>query len=157
MTWYPDLDRCDYFRLEDVSSLRAIAWLERGHPFSEGEVDDELLASLFEMAANPWQPVLLLGWHDCSLCDDRDGPGSFSLGERRVTIGIANIFVPDRDVVFVAPSMILHYIAVHQYQPPRQFLEAVKRCPPMGSPQYVEAIVGAGGRGVTRMCKSPRR
>ncbi|MFZ3217848.1 MAG: hypothetical protein WA192_17440 [Candidatus Acidiferrales bacterium] len=40
----------------------------------------------------------------------------------------------------MAPSMILHYIDVHDYEPPEVFWEAVMNCPEMGSEAYRQAL-----------------
>jgi hypothetical protein len=40
--------------------------------------------------------------------------------------------------------MIAHYILTHHYAPPQEFCDAVLRCPPMGSPEYFEAIIKNG-------------
>jgi hypothetical protein len=57
-------------------------------------------------------------------------------------MGTANVFVPAGDVVFVAPSLLLHYIDSHEYQPPSEFQRAVKACPPMKSMAYLKAVKG---------------
>jgi hypothetical protein len=55
-------------------------------------------------------------------------------------VGCTNLFVPGDGVVYVAPSMIVHYLDAHRYQPPAAFLAAVDACPPMGSAAYHDAL-----------------
>lgn len=64
------------------------------------------------------------------------------------TVGCSNLWVPDpeRRCVFVAPSMVVHYVDAHGYQPPVQFVEAVTVCPPMRSVGYLRAIKECGIR-----------
>ena len=45
--------------------------------------------------------------------------------DHKITIGVDNLFIPGKDQVYVAPSMITHYIDSHDYQPPLEFQEAV--------------------------------
>jgi hypothetical protein len=35
------------------------------------------------------------------------------------------IYVPGRNGIYVAPSLIYHYVVDHHYQPPAEFMEAV--------------------------------
>jgi hypothetical protein len=53
---------------------------------------------------------------------------------------VHNVFVPGNGVVYVAPTMILHYMLVHGYQPPEEFVAAVRACPGMMTSEYVEAM-----------------
>src|SRR5262249_47735384 len=59
---------------------------------------------------------------------------------RRVQIGATNPWLPGSDNIYLAPSMILHYICRHRYRPPHSFCNAVLNCPPMGSQTYLEAL-----------------
>jgi hypothetical protein len=54
--------------------------------------------------------------------------------------GSSDILVPDKTVIYMAPSLILHYIRAHQYLPPACFVLAVLNCPEPGSEEYREAI-----------------
>jgi hypothetical protein len=47
--------------------------------------------------------------------------------------------VPGRGVVYVAPSLIPHYVDAHGYAPPRAFREAVLAGPPMRSVAHFRA------------------
>jgi hypothetical protein len=51
-----------------------------------------------------------------------------------------NLYVPTPERVYVAPAMILHYVADHQYRPPDEFVLALEACPPQGSPEYLALI-----------------
>lgn len=55
-------------------------------------------------------------------------------------MGIGNLFVPAADTIFVAPSLIVHYIDAHEYCPPQPFKDAVLGCPKMRSMKYLKAI-----------------
>lgn len=61
-----------------------------------------------------------------------------------VPMGSENLFVPGHGLLYVAPSLIVHFIAVHGYQPPPAFCAAVLACPPMGSEDYLQAISSNG-------------
>jgi hypothetical protein len=55
-------------------------------------------------------------------------------------LGSYHIHVPAGDVEYNAPSLILHYIQHHGYQPPECFQTAVLECPEPGSPEYFAAL-----------------
>ena len=128
MAWYEDLSPCSYFGEEFASRLIAIGWLESGHPFKQGPVAEAVYSRLAELLANPWQPMMFRGFHSCSLC-------RFDQPE-----GIKNVFVPANGFLYVAPQLVLHYIAAHEYAPPAEFEAAALSCPPMRSMDYLRAV-----------------
>lgn len=58
-----------------------------------------------------------------------------------IRFGANNLFVPGEGVIYVAPSMIAHYIDAHAYEPPAVFWEAVMKCPEMWSDAYGQALI----------------
>ena len=61
-------------------------------------------------------------------------------GSNQVAVGTENLCIPASAQVYLAPSMILHYICRHRYRPPDAFCDAVLRCLPIGSRAYFEAL-----------------
>jgi hypothetical protein len=56
-----------------------------------------------------------LGVHECDLCPLGEGPE----GNRELSIrGVPG-------VVYAAPLLVSHYVSVHGYLPPREFVDAV--------------------------------
>ena len=47
-----------------------------------------------------------------------------------------SVWVPVQGIIYVCPTNITHYIDVHGFLPPREFCEAVLRCPPMRTMEY---------------------
>jgi hypothetical protein len=41
----------------------------------------------------------------------------------------SDVWLPARGVIFVAPSLILHYVEAHQYNPPTEYVDALMACP----------------------------
>jgi hypothetical protein len=130
VAFFSDLTQCTYFPGE-TSKLVAVGWLEHGHTFEVGSVNEMLLLRLRELLTDPWAPVDYMGPHFCTLC---------SPTEARRWGGVGNLFVPSERCVFVCPELIVHYVDQHQYLPPRAFRAAVLDCPPMGSPEYLAAV-----------------
>ncbi len=150
MTYYADLSPCEYFPFDAQGKLLAVGWLDRECPYPQGEVDDSFVAMLVELLVDPWQPAVAMGRHKCQFCRFSGGPAAFQLDATTVTIGVANLFVPASGFIYVAPSLILHYIDAHGYAPPEQFQQAVMRCPPMKSMEYLKALLANGGRAIVK-------
>jgi hypothetical protein len=90
----------------------AIGWLDIGHPFSKGVTSPESRLKLGELCRNPVRRTR--GFHTCPFCIEGNVRGN---GEIHV--------VSSTGEVFVAPALIWHYVVVHDYRPPDQFIEAV--------------------------------
>lgn len=144
--YFPDLSPCTYCGPEAAHKLLAVGWLDKRRKFSRGPVDREVFVRLVALLQNPWEPVAFMGWHECPFCRYSTGPVSFRLENTTLQLGIRNLFIPADGNIFVAPSLILHYIDCHDYAPPMQFCEALLRCPPMRSMAYMKAILANGGR-----------
>jgi len=111
----------------------AVGWLGAEHPFTRGTVSKEFYSRLQELMARRFEPVATAGVHRCELCQF-DAPAAGG-----------NLFVPDGERMFVAPELIVHYIAAHHYQPPEPFIRAVMQCPTPGGMDYRRRFLAAGG------------
>jgi hypothetical protein len=116
--------------------LIAVGWLEPGHPFATGKVSEKFFEQLSGLLRNPWQPVVSAGLHRCAFC-------RFA-SERNIVAESTNLFIPAREGVYVAPSLVAHYIDAHKYCPPVDFQEAVLNCPEMKSLAYLTEIKARG-------------
>lgn len=134
MAWYDDLSPCGYFGPEYAAFLRAVGWLENGHPFATGRVNAEVYERLVEMCKNPWQPGFFMGPHHCDLCLYKGQAGT------------RNVFIPTGETVFVCPELVTHYMNEHGYRPPEEFCAAVLACPPMRSMPYLKALLASGAK-----------
>ncbi|MFO7167887.1 MAG: hypothetical protein DIU80_007635 [Chloroflexota bacterium] len=142
MTWYADLEPCTYF--PDASDrLLAVGWLEQEHPYTRGQASPAVIDRFAELLQTQGThfPAGCLGLHTCSLCPDapdahRVIPPYTHRNGRRISLGVTNLFVPGNGVVYVAPSLALHYMVEHEYLPPQEFCDALLSCPPIGSAEY---------------------
>ena len=144
MTWLADLSP---YTLHPNSELRAVGWLERGRDYSKGRVSEGFIQKLRQLATDPWLPYRSLGVHFCDFCDNAEGANIVADDEdlSGKVAGTIEFFVPGKSVVYVVPSLILHYIEAHDYYPPPEFMKAVWACPPMGTEPYLKAIRDNGG------------
>jgi hypothetical protein len=90
-----------------------IGWLDSHHDFRRGESTEEFKAILENMC-NETRYHLWRAPRHCSICK-RDLVGSLA----------AEIRVRGMDVVYAAPNVVSHHVAVHGYMPPPEFVEAV--------------------------------
>jgi hypothetical protein len=126
MTFFPDMGTITM--VAAGSHVRAIGWLDRDHPFCQGNLPPGFLERLQKFVEKWDESARLLGfgmfagWHSCEFCADGRGTGDFG--------------VPFGDVLFVAPTLILHYVSSHHYLPPADFVTAVMKSPTPGSSQY---------------------
>ena len=128
---------------QDLSGdvIRHVGWLEAGHAHAQGPVAAGDLALIERLVLHTWRPPFAAnGWHDCSLCGRKpgDGPLRRTIEGQRAILGAWQIYVPDGDVMYEAPTLILHYVEDHGYLPPEAFLRAVRRVDPR-SAEYLAA------------------
>lgn len=131
---YVDLSPCDYFGREHAGVLRAVGWLSNSEAFNTGSTPPDVFDRLKALLADPWQPFLSCGVHECEICQF-DRP-----------CGQANLFVPGDAFLYVAPELIAHYVAAHGYCPPTEFTHAVMRCPDTRTMDYKKRFLESGGR-----------
>ena len=120
--------------------LIAVGWLDPAHSFTGGDVSPDFFQKLVELLVEPWQPALAAGAQRCLFCRFTGGPADLSYRGTTIKVGSTNLFVPVEQQVFVAPSLVAHYIDAHGYVPPTEFQEAVKGCPPMRSVSYLRLV-----------------
>jgi len=162
MAYYEDLSRCDYFDYWGLSErLVAVGWLDNAHPFSTGIVSAEVMARLISFLKKPWDPSSFWGFHLCEICRPEGNTLRPNASREEVAeelsrelrqfpeipdLGNVNLFIPVPDSldVYVAPSLIVHYIRSHSYYPPSQFQEALMKCPEMNSPSYLGQLRSRG-------------
>jgi hypothetical protein len=126
VTYFDDLAPCTYLGPSRGCAL-AVGWLEAGHDYAHGRVEPDIVAALARLFEHAWEPVTTHGWHDCSLCarQPEDGPITREIAGQRELLGVKNLLVPFRGVIYAAPSLIIHYIEAHGYRPPDAFVEAL--------------------------------
>ena len=149
MAHFADGAPCTYFGAD--LGLTAAGWLEPGHFYARGDLDEPFVHALLAFAEHPFQPLSSGGVHVCGFCRI-SGKGSYKW--RSGSIGGANLLIPAGECLFVAPVGILHYIDAHEYAPAEDFRKAVLACPPMDTPEYKRAFLKAGGGRLIRLASS---
>jgi hypothetical protein len=89
-----------------------IGWLSSRVPYRRGRLETGISQKLEQAVKTP--VLLTRGRHECELCEGRaTGNGEIWIAD-------------DTGNVYAAPSMISHYVEVHEYLPPSEFLEAAR-------------------------------
>ena len=142
MSYYKDLSRWPDGGLGNRAL--AVGWLHPAHEYSNGSVDVEFFKRLVDMLLSPWQPHAVAGRHRCPFCRFTGGPAQLSFDGSVIAVGASILVVPTKEAIFVAPSMIAHYVDAHDYAPPSAFMQAVTQCPEMRSMPYFRLLRAHG-------------
>jgi len=141
MTYFNDLDLVRYHRGPCCADdwhcpLLAVGWLESGHDYPTGVCPSRVTERLTELRAKfaaAFPAFSFRGWHSCSMCDG----GGELLRDSQI-----NLFIPGRDVLYLATGRADHYIDFHSYVPPVAFVDALMACPDPDSAEYKAALLG---------------
>lgn len=118
---------------------RAVGWLRRGQNFEAGPVPDNFPDALLAFCLDRHTVCARPGSLPCLLCGQRPAPITLDGEGARSGVahfGVAEIRVLGRDDIYAAPTLIHHYVTVHQYRPPDVFIRAVLQGPSPGSPEH---------------------
>jgi hypothetical protein len=126
--YFEDLSPYQYGLKTPARNVLNIGWLEKSKPFAQGPTGQpflDQLTSWFKIA----RPEQWRGLHDCDFCDPEDLENRrprITLGDEKTYLSCWEIWIPgNNDKIFAAPGLILHYVSQHQYNPPREFINAV--------------------------------
>jgi len=114
--------------------LLAVGWLEREESFTTGACPPSVLEKLRDLRGQfnlAFSEFSFRGLHECSFCET---------GVRALSDSHINFFIPGKDVIYLAPGRVDHYIQAHAYLPPQEFIEAVFGCPDPVSSEYTFAL-----------------
>ena len=132
MSWYPDMGQESM--VAEGDHVRAVGWLDSDRPHTQGPVPPEFLNRLREFVrlSNASAEALYFGafggFHTCDICGQAHDSRNFG--------------VPAGGLLFVAPAMVAHYVEVHGYCPPAEFVAAVAASPLPDTPEYRAACSG---------------
>jgi hypothetical protein len=95
--------------------------LERERPYETGPIPPAFLRALKRLARAPKN--LCRGFHVCDLCDRPDSTELWEWSEGRRGNGEIHVRSRAGDV-YAAPLLVVHYVEVHRYCPPEEFIQA---------------------------------
>lgn len=125
MTYYPDLTEYSY--LPDPPPALTVGWLGVEHAFQTGELPAGIREKLRELVVT--RPVnQTRGFHACEFCPPSAemAPPVAQWKDQSRLLGSAEVWVTSRDgVAYSCPDLIWHYVEVHHYSPPLEFVRAL--------------------------------
>jgi hypothetical protein len=132
MSYFPDLSPYSYTDgvPADVGGsfeMVNVGWLDSAHAFPIGKVSIQFANALISSAFQ--RTNLTRGYHECEFCD-QESPIRISKpgGTQHSVLGMSEIAVEGPDgVIYMAPTLIVHYVNAHHYRPPIDFQRAVIR------------------------------
>ncbi len=115
-----------------LDEVKTIGWLENGHEYPKGEVDEQTLFNLRKLIVTARSAqIYSMDFHDCDFCETQPDldlcPQIIFKGEEW-SLGNSVMWLPSptsSGIFYAAPDLIYHYIVDHGYRPPDAFLEAV--------------------------------
>jgi hypothetical protein len=132
--------------LSEPGPIKSVGYLAREHDFPQGEVPEEVFDRLITLVRlhiklhiQHW-----MGYHTCDLNPCGSNQPQPEILYRGLVIPWRcrfDLVLPDKGVLYVAPSLIMHYIRCHRYLPPTCFLDAVINCPAPDSEEYAAAVI----------------
>src|SRR5262249_2131508 len=120
--WFEDLTEYNYLRLATNSSVRTlnVGWLEESHAFSSGPLPLAAVERLRQLVEfGPTNATR--GLHFCRLCPAGDDDADRACGHAEIRV------VGTDGTRYAAPTLIHHYVTVHNYKPPQAFVDALTR------------------------------
>lgn len=151
LTCYRDADPDDPMA-NVYPQIKNVGWLWRDEPYPKGKVDPRVLQKLKDLlfldvkytearkegTFDPEKAILVHTMHmrgsplPCPFCEqviglEPDGVQVYS-GDNEMVLGRNEMLIPSLkkpDEFYSVPTLIYHYIAVHEYLPPQEFINAV--------------------------------
>ena len=125
--YFEDLTEYKYLK-QYSEDYRNVGWLSSAYSYPTGSVSDKFLAALEQLCKTPVN--LCLGRHACQLCPIP--PGIVGYWPVKDFWNTHNLYgngeihvVGQKNRVYVAPTLVYHYVKVHSYLPPEEFIQAV--------------------------------
>jgi hypothetical protein len=143
LTYFKDLSEYSYgdARFHRVGTVN-IGWIGPSADFDQMEVDEELLDLVWDHTKI--SVVQYRGLHECEHCPPHTSNVAVRNGEKRL-LGSAEMRVFGNDgIIYAAPDLIFHYMAIHRYGPPEPFCAALKDGPRPSSKDYLDRLSALG-------------
>lgn len=134
--YYKDLTDYEYI---EKCEAKNVGWLDTKYSYEKGEVSEEFLAGLWKCIRYPVH--VCRGFHVCNLCLKENEPPIIKYKNEKREAGYYETVVKGKDgTLYLAPSLIFHYITEHQYKPPQEFIEAVLYTKKLSDKEYREIL-----------------
>jgi hypothetical protein len=139
MSYFEDLSDYTYFRVPFYRpGTKNVGWLDSAHEFPKAPPSRELLDFIWNCCKV--SVAQSRGIHECDQCPSGTSNYIVRDGEP-LLLGSAEIRVFGKaGVIYAAPTLVYHYVAVHQYRPPDEFVRSLEEGPRPPSQEYFERL-----------------
>ena len=126
MAYFADLSPYHFLEMQSRAALLNIGWLDTLR-FRRGPTPPGLLERI--AVATPLLRNPTRGIHACEGCGGEHV--TEVLAGDKVLLGMSEVWFPSPmdETVYIAPSLLFHYVRRHGYLPPEAFCEAVLALP----------------------------
>jgi len=138
MAHFNDLSTYEYLPALSRPNTKNVGWLSHGRGYEKQVPDEETLGLVWSYCQISIGQTR--GIHLCDLClppkhvrVERQGL-SLSLGSAEIRV------LSKSDSLYAAPNLIYHYMEIHKYRPPDEFLQALKESPAPPNLEYFGAL-----------------
>ncbi|HVI01560.1 MAG TPA: hypothetical protein VM869_22750 [Enhygromyxa sp.] len=126
--YYADLSKYSYTEMTSRASLVNVGWLDFDVPFQLGKAPSEFIEKVTlatRLLRNPMR-----GIHGCRACGGLEDIYELVDGERFL-LGMSETWLPasTSETIYIAPSLLLHYLTRHEYLPPAEVVRDVLALP----------------------------
>lgn len=115
MAYFPDLTPYRYLGGRERPGFVNVGWLAAGKPVPTGPLPAGFADALEAVARRYGGRNITRGIHFCEFCE----------AVCVAPAGNGEVHVPGTGVTYVAPTLLMHYVADHGYAPPEVFVAAV--------------------------------
>ena len=148
MSYFADLTVYTYSKWDSRPNTLNVGWLDQARDCEKSSTDDDTVAKLWKFCGCSIGQTR--GFHACNLPGCRGhlehlGPMRAIRGRIALKLGSAEIRVFGSDgKIYAAPNLIYHYVTVHGYKMPTEFVLALENCPDPDSAEYLERLKALG-------------
>ena len=101
-----------------MPGLVRVGWLSAEYQFATGDVPASFLAKLEQLCKAP--EMITMGFHSCEFCTRVEARANPQIG------GSGEVHIPGQSGrAYATPDLVFHYVQVHGYRPPDEFIAAV--------------------------------
>ncbi|MDQ6788072.1 MAG: hypothetical protein M3033_14805 [Acidobacteriota bacterium] len=128
--YFKDKSKYSYDLPFKIDEVQNVGWLEKGIDFDTGETSLKFAEKILQIIGRE-EVNIMRGAHYCDLCNGDEKEQRLKFNNKNIFLGMAEIWIPSGDgsIIFAAPTLIYHYITVHKYKPPEEFINSVNNFP----------------------------
>jgi len=110
---------------KDELELKAVGYLDiKEPPYEVGEIPKEFIGKL-KTLFHTGVMLASMGHHDCEFCLNQ---GVKELSKEAQGSSEKILVDADKKIKYKFPEMIFHYMEVHKFKPPKEFIKFVMKC-----------------------------